>query len=364
MGFGTGRLPGTGKDAAGLNEAEAIKLIRCAIDSGVNYLNLPYIYDEERRERVTRCAGRALQDGYRERIRIAAGLPAPLIRSGRDIERYIETQLKLLQTDRLDFLLIAALDRQTWPELPADVFHHVEAAISKGRLGYPGFAFHDDFQTLRTIADAYDGWAFGQFQYSFMDADHHPGTGGIKYAAEKGLAVVISAPLKGGRLTQKIPETVAGIWSSGPLKRSPAEWSLRWAWNLQEVSTAVVDMSTIGQVKENVALADSVTPDSLTVPEELLVNKARDAYLALKPIPCTACRGCMPCPQGIDVPRIFELYNDAVIYSDNEIPRSLYRDEGHCLRDCNECGSCVKACGRRIPITEWLEKAHRLLDEN
>jgi len=195
-----------------------------------------------------------------------------------------------------------------------------------------------------------------------MDIDHHPGTGGIKYAAEKGLAVAVTTPLKGGRLTQKIPGTVAGIWGSDTLKRSPAAWGLRWVWNLPEISTVVVDMSAIGQLKENVALADGAGLDSLTVPEELLVNKARDAYFTLKPIPCTACRGCMPCPQDIDVPRIFELYNDAIIYSDNNIPRSLYRDEGHCIQDCNECGSCVKACGRHIPITDWLKKARRLLD--
>jgi uncharacterized protein len=365
LGLGTGRLPGTGTGVAGLNEAEAIKLIRGAIDSGVNYLDLPYVYDSELREQITRCIGRALRDCYREKIKIAAGLPAPLIKSGRDIERFLDKQLSLLQTDRLDFFLIAALDRQTWPKLPASsVFHRAEASIASGRLGHLGFAFHDDFQTLRTIVDAYDNWTLSRFQYSFMDIDHHPGTGGIKYAGGKGLAVVISAPLKGGRLTKKIPESAAGIWSSDLLKRSPAEWGLRWAWNLPEVSTVAVDMSDIGQVKENAALADSIEPDSLTVPEELLVNKVRDAYLALKHIPCTACRGCMPCPQGIDVPRIFELFNDAVIYRDTKIPRSIYRDEEHCIEDCNECGNCLKACGRRIPITDWLEKARRLLAED
>ena len=331
----------------------------------MNYLDLSYVYDEERRGKISRCVGRALEDGYREKIKIAAGLPAPLIKSKRDIECFLDNQLNMLQTDWLDFFLIAALDRQTWPKLhAADIFRRTEKAIADGRLSHLGFAFHDDFQTLRTIVDAYDNWTMAQFQYSFMDVDHHPGTGGIKYAAEKGLAVVVTSPLKGGRLTRNLPETVAGIWASDQLMRSPFEWSLRWVWNLPEVSTVVVDMSTIAQVKESITLADVATPDSLTVPEELLVNKARDAYLALKPIPCTGCRGCMPCPQDIDVPRIFELYNDALIYGDNEIARSLYRDEAHRIQDCNECGSCVKACGRRIPITEWLEKARRLLDED
>jgi predicted aldo/keto reductase-like oxidoreductase len=358
-------LPGTGNGAAGLDETEVVKMLRGAIDSGVNYLDLPYVYDEQRREGIARCVGRALQDGYREKIKIAAGLPAPLIKSGRDVERFLDKQLKLLRTDRLDFFLIAALDRQTWPALPAaDIFRRVEAAISAGRLSHLGFAFHDDFQTLRTIMDACDKWALAQFQYSFMDIDHHPGTGGIKYAGAKGLAVVITSPLKGGRLTRKIPETAAVIWGGNDLKRTPVEWSLRWAWNLPEVSTVVVDMSTIGQVKENVALAERVEPDSLTVPEELLVNRVRDAYLVLKPIPCTACRGCMPCPNDIDVPRIFELFNDAIMYRDNEIPRSIYRDEEHRIQDCDECGGCEKACGRHIAIIDQLKQARRLLAED
>ncbi|MGD9117272.1 MAG: 4Fe-4S dicluster domain-containing protein [Dehalococcoidia bacterium] len=86
----------------------------------------------------------------------------------------------------------------------------------------------------------------------------------------------------------------------------------------------------------------------------MLIGRVRDAYRQLRPIPCTACRGCMPCPQGIDVPRLFELYNDAVIYGDMETARAIYRREGHNIADCTQCGVCV--CGREIPILEWLEK--------
>jgi predicted aldo/keto reductase-like oxidoreductase len=139
---------------------------------------------------------------------------------------------------------------------------------------------------------------------------------------------------------------------------------LRWVWNHPEIATVVSDISSIEQVKENIALADNAAADSLTVPEELIVNRVRDVYCSLKPIPCTACRGCMPCPLDIDVPRILDLYTDAMMYKDNEIPRSLYRDEGHRIQDCNECGSCVKACGLHISITDWLKKANQLFDEN
>jgi predicted aldo/keto reductase-like oxidoreductase len=336
-------------------------MLRYAINHGVNYLDLPYLNDSGQRENLGRCIGRALEGGYRKKVRIACGLPADLIKSADDFERYLEAQLELLRIDRLDFFLIAGLDRETWPALPVpDVLRRTEVAIADGLLSQLGFSFHDDFQTLKIIIDAYDNWTLSEFQYSLMDIDHHPGVSGIKYAASKGLAVVAAEPLKRGRLSRHLPGAVASIWKTLP-DYSPAGWALRWVWNHREVATVVSDMSSITRVRENIALAETAAVDSLTVSQELAINRVRDAYLKLKTIPCTACRGCMPCPQNIDVPRIFEIYNDAIIYSDRKIPRSLYRKEGHRIEDCNECGLCEKNCGRRIPITVWLGKARRLL---
>jgi predicted aldo/keto reductase-like oxidoreductase len=358
LGFGVMRLPHTDKDRSRTNEIETSRMLRYAIEHGVNYLDLGYLHDHGRREQVTRCIGRALRDGYRRKVKIAASLPAFLIKFAEDFEHYLDECLDWLQTDKLDFFLPAGLNRETWPNLAKqDVLSHAEAAIADGRLGWLGFAFHDDFQTLRSVLEDYDNWSLVRFQYSFMDVDHHPGTGGLKYAADKGLAVVIAEPLKGGRLTEKPPETVAGIWADN----SPAEWGLRWVWNHPEVSTVVSDMSTLAQVKENIALAENARADGLTVADELIINRVRDAYRELRPIPCTTCRGCMPCPLGVDVPRIFELYNDAVMYDDRPTARSIYRDERHDIDACNACGVCAQACGRRIPIPDWLEKARGML---
>jgi predicted aldo/keto reductase-like oxidoreductase len=352
------RLPRLDSDRARINEVEAARMLRYAIDNGVNYLDLGYIFDSPQREVVIRCIGRALRDGYRQKIKIAASLPVFMIESAADFERYLEECLSCLQTDRLDFFLPAGLNRETWPDFKKrDVLPHAEAATADGRIGWLGFSFHDDFQTLRSVLEDYDKWSLAEFQYSFMDVDHHPGAGGLKYAADKGLAVVAVEPLKGGRLTVKLPGPVAGIWAG----KSPVEWGLRWVWNHPEVATVVSDMSSLAQVKENITLADSAGAYSLTVSEELLVNRVRDAYRKLKPIPCTACRGCMPCPLGIDAPRIFEIYNDAVIYDDIEKSRSIYRNERHNIDACNNCGVCAKACGFKIPIPDWLEKARAVL---
>ncbi len=330
-------------------------MLRYAIDHGVNYLDLGCPYDLERQQRLISIVTRALEDGYRQKIKIAAGLPSLSIGSSADLDRHLNEQLNWLGAESVDFFLLGGLNRETWPRLKElGVLAWAEGAMANGRIGKLGFSFHDHFQILRDIVDDYDSWTFAQFQFSYMDADYQPGVSGLRYAADKGLAVVAAEPLRGGRLTKEPPPSVAEIWATAPQEHSLAEWGLRWVWSHPEVATAVSDMSTREQVEENIALADKARPDSLTVAEEVLISRVRDAYRKLKPIPCTTCRGCMPCPLGIDVPRLFELYNDAVIYGDMETARTIYRMEGHDIESCNQCGVCV--CGREIPILDWLKE--------
>jgi predicted aldo/keto reductase-like oxidoreductase len=360
LGLGAARLPLSGSDTAGPDEAESIKLIRYAIDRGINYLDLGCLYDIGRHKHLTRIISRALRGGYRQKTRLTATLPSFLISSPPDFEGYLNKQLEWLGEDGVDFLIFGGLNRESWPRLKAlDALGWAEKSMSSGRIGHLGFSFRDHYQALREILADYDNWTLAQFQYSFMDADRQPGVSGLKYAADKGLAVVAAGPLRGGRLAKEPPGPVAKIWANAPEKRPPAEWGLRWVWNHPEIATVVSDMGTTAQVAENAALADLAEPDSLTVAEEVLISRVREAYRRLQPIPCTACRGCMPCPRGIDVPRLFEIYNDAIIYGDIETARVIYRAEKHDIDSCTECGICV--CGREIDIPDWLKKARRLL---
>jgi len=363
LGFGVMRLPLIDEDQTHLNEAESIKMIRYAIDHGVNYLDLGYPFDMMQNELKTPLVSQALQDGYREKVKVAITLPPPLINSPSDCEHYLKEQLQWLQIDRIDFYLLGRLNRENWPRLQGlGILRWAEEAMINGRIDKLGFSFHDHFQVLKNILDAYDDWALCQFQYSYMDVDHDPGVSGIKYAFEKGLAVVIIEPLRWGRITKELPKSVAEVWAGSKQKRTLAEWGLRWVWNHPEVSVVVSDMSTMDQVIENVALAESAEPDTLTVQELVLISKVREAYRKLRPIPCPSCRACMPCPQGIDVPHIFELYNDAIIYNDAKTARFLYCSEHHRIDTCTECSVCENACIKRLAVMNWLRTARQLLN--
>jgi uncharacterized protein len=352
-----------------LKENEAVKVVRAAVDNGINLIDIGYPLGEKTLGTVIK---KALADGYRARVKIMTAIPAAGIKTLPELETSLEQLLTLLGEGSVDFLTLGGLNRFTWPRLQElKITKTLDKVLKEKKAPHIGFYFHDQYQFLRDVIQAYDNWTFAKFDYSFMDVDHHPGYGGLKFTADKGLAVIAAKPLLAGRLEHNIPENVARVWANATPKRSPAavaaaEWALRWVFNHPEISTVVSDIDTVELVKSFSAIVEDALPDSFSVPEELTIGKARDAYLALKPIPCTACRGCMPsgklCPNGIDVPRIFEIYNDANMYNAIELARSIYSTERHDAAACTECGTCV--CGKKIPIPEWLKKANELLGNN
>ncbi len=339
-------------------------MLRYAIDQGVNYVDIgsPFILQDY--EGISGIYQEALKSGYRKKVKTSATLPAMSVKTAGDFDKYLDKLLKWLGEDNIDFFLLGGLNRFTWPRLQGlDILKRAEKAITDKRIDKIGFYFHDHYLALRETIQSYDNWTVAKFQCSLMDIDHHPGVSGLGFAAESGLAVVVTKPLLGGRLTTKIPEPVAAIWKEATPKRSPAEWGLRWVWNHASVSTIACDMSSLEQVKQDIAIANDAKTASFTVPEELVISKVRDTYRSLRPIQCTACRCCMPCPQDIDAPRIFEIFNDGLMYNDIETARYLYRLEGHDIDKCNACGVCVRSCGKHIPLPGWLKKARKVLVE-
>jgi len=364
LGFGAMRMPLAGRDPSDVDEPESIRMIRYAIDHGVNYVDTAYPYHGGRSEVIV---GRALQDGYREKVRVATKLPSWMIREKSDFDRYFNEQIERLQTGKIDYYLLHGLNRRQWSKLrDMGVLRWAEGLIASGRIGYLGFSFHDDYEAFQEIINGYDSWSFCQIQYNYMDVDFQAGNRGLKYAAGKGLAVVVMEPVRGGRLSKEPPLQVARLWDSAPQKRTQAEWALQWVWNQPEVSVVLSGMSTMEQVVENVESAARSGPGILTAEELALIDKVREAYRGTSPIPCTKCGYCMPCPNGVEIPRIFEIYNEAIMYDDPRSARMLYRGPNGLREEqradkCINCGECLEACPQNIPVPEWLEKAEELL---
>ncbi len=354
------RLPVIGGDTSNIDESRAVEMIRYAIDHGVNYLDTAYPYHQGESERLV---GKALKDGYREKIRLATKMPTWLIEKWGDFDRYLDEQLEKLQTDRIDFYLLHGLRRERWPTVrDLDVFSWADEKIREGKIGHLGFSFHDDVELFKEIVDSHD-WTFCQIQLNYMDAEYQAGLEGLRYAAGKGLAVVVMEPIKGGKLAVTPPRAVQEVWAKAERKRTPAEWALQWVWNHPEVSVVLSGMSEMRHVKENIEFADRSGPGSLTPHELALYEEAREAYERLGFVGCTACRYCMPCPQGVDIPAILGLYNEYYMGGQSDEVKQRYWErigpEAH-ADQCVACGVCEDKCPQELPIRKFIGEAKRI----
>jgi len=364
LGFGAMRLPVINENQAKIDEPEAIRMIRYAADHGVNYIDSAYLYHMGQSEVLV---GKALKDGYRGKMKVATKLPARMIEKAEDFDRILGEQLKRLDIDMIDFYLLHGLSKDSWQKVrDFGVLKWAEKQMAKGLIGRLGFSFHDKYAVFKEIVDSYDNWVLAQVQYNYMDVKEQAGRRGVEYAAGKGLAVVVMEPLRGGKLSKEPPEPVSKVWASAPRQLRPVEWAFQWVWNQPEISVALSGMSAMEQVVENVKIAGRSGVGVLSAGELKLYDKARKAYRSLTPVACTNCRYCLPCPNKVEIPRVFQLYNDAVMYDDMRAGRFMYNGPFGIPQDqradqCEECGECLEKCPQHIEIPDWLKKAHEAL---
>ncbi len=368
LGFGCMRFPivgGTGAvdlfdPSKPIDEMAAREMIHYAIEHGINYFDTAYPYHGGQSEVFL---GKHLKP-YRKKVLLATKLPTWLVQGRQDFERFLGEQLERLETDYVDFYLLHGLNRQSWASMKElGALDFLNRAMADGRIRYAGFSFHDDVKIFKEIVDNYD-WAMCQIQYNYFDEYYQAGKEGLSYAASKGAGVVIMEPLRGGKLTDRIPEQIQTLWDSAPVKRTPAEWALQWVWNHGEVSTALSGMSSMAQLIENIRIAEDAGAGKLSGAELQVVAEVCGVYRNMLRIGCTGCAYCVPCPNGVNIPLNFSLYNDCFMFKDEDINFMLYN---HMLTpeqkasNCAECGECEEHCPQQIKIPEELKKVHAKL---
>lgn len=365
LGFGCMRLPQIAGEENRIDEPEATRMVRYAIDQGVNYVDTAWPYHGGQSEGLV---GKILQDGYREKVALATKMPSWLIEKVGDFDYYFSAQLERLQTDHIDFYLLHALNQRYWDNyLTLNVFDWVEKQMADGKIRHIGFSFHDEYQVFEKILTGYDHWDFCQIQYNYMDTDYQAGERGLKMAAERGLGVVVMEPLKGGKLAIEVPPNpVKNVFDQAKTPRKPAEWALQWLWNQPEVGVVLSGMSTWEQVDLNLKSASRSGASSLLPEEVRIVQQARDAWQGLAPVACTHCEYCLPCPSEVLIPQIFEIYNTSMMYDQQERGQRAYQNqiaEASRADACIECGTCESLCPQHLTIIDYLKDAHTYLSE-
>lgn len=346
LGFGAMRLPE--------DEQPAVALMRRAFELGVNYFDTAPGYDAGRSEQYV---GKALK-GIRDRVYLSTKNPCEGDPTADGYRRRLEESLQRLDTDYIDFYHYWGIEWKTFEEMimaPHGPMEEAERLREQGVIRHISFSFHDQPKYLLRMIDS------GKFestlvQYNLLDRTNEAG---IAHARSKGLGVAVMGPVGGGRLAA--PSARLQQMIPGGVKTT-AEMALRFVMANPNVCTALSGMSTLPQLEENVAVASRDEPlnaDERRRVEEILAETRRlcDLY-------CTGCKYCMPCPNAVDIPTVFELVNYYRVYGLEDYARSRYARlvaRGRGADRCVECAECEGKCPQKIAIMAQLRDAHQTL---
>ena len=361
LGFGCMRFPQ--KDGK-INETESLEMIRYAIDNGVNYIDTAYPYHDGESEIFV---GKALKDGYREKVKLATKLPSWLINTREDMDKYINEQLEKLQTNVIDFYLIHSLNKKDYKRLRDNgLFDFIEKIKENKLVKHVGFSFHDTLDVFKEIVDDYD-WDFTQIQYNYIDEDYQAGIEGLLYAADKGLGIIIMEPLRGGSLVNNLSQGINEIIENSPVKKTAVEWAFKFLYNKEEISLVLSGMSTLEQVVDNLKIADTQGElNSMTIYEQETINKLKQEFKSKIKVNCTGCKYCIPCPAKVNIPICFELLNSSSMFDSVEKTKKDYENflvkGNQDASKCIECGACEEKCPQHINIIEKLKEVKEIFN--
>lgn len=352
LGFGMMRLPRLSPDKPDIDYATAEKQIARAMAAGVNYFDTAYFYHDGLSEK---CAGDLLTRYPRDSYYLVSKMPVRALKKEADVERIWNEQLARCKADYFDFYLVHNLNRDRWEDTKRfHVYEFLKQRQKEGKIHRLGFSFHDEPEVLKTIAEAHP-WDFAQIQLNYLDWTLYRSKEQYEILTKLGIPVVIMEPLRGGALATLNPEAT-GIFKKANPNASVASWALRYAASLPNVLCVLSGMTLTEHLEDNIRTFTNFKP--LTDAERRTVEAALAAYRKSGAIPCTECRYCMPCPVGVDIPRIFGLYNQYKT-SGNFFHFQLVYDkmtEDEKATACVNCGACLKKCPQKINIPEQLKR--------
>lgn len=380
LGFGCMRLPVLKKGEPAIDEKQAMKMIDFGYRHGINYFDTAYPYHEGLSETFV---GKALKRYDRESFHLADKMPTWLIESLDDAKRIFNEQLQKCQVSYFDYYLLHSLtDQESYDQVYEEygVLNYLKEQKAAGKIRRLGFSFHGDLDFFKYLLAKHDDWDFVQIQYNYYDEDNPEQNSGTLYKllTEKGIQVIMMEPVKGGTLATLNKTSVSMLKKAEP-QASTASWAIRFAATPDNVLTVLSGMSVMEQVEDNIYTMCKSHYKPISAKERVLLAEVKKVFAQNQPIDCTACRYCMPCPYGVDIPGVFKVYNEVANDASmpnpenktdkdydfkrkkfltkyaNGVERSAQAD--HCIA----CGKCTKLCPQSIQIPIEMNKIDKLV---
>ncbi|HEY8364428.1 MAG TPA: aldo/keto reductase [Haloplasmataceae bacterium] len=357
LGFGCMRFP-TKNDK--IDRELTAQMLEYAYEHGITHFDTAYPYHDGESEIFL---GEFLKRWDRKTFTLSTKLPIWLVKKYEDFEYYLDEQLKRLQTDYLDFYLLHALNKERWEiAVNNNIFQFFKEAKEKGKVRYIGFSYHDDKDTYQKIGNSYD-WDFCLQQINYIDYDKQQGIEGYELMAKRNIPVWVMEPLKGGNLANLSSDITAEFKKVRP-DDSCAKWAFRYVHTLPGVKLILSGMSSLEQVIENIKIFENIEP--LNDIEMQTIAKVRDMINKRIKIPCTGCNYCLPCPNGVEIPKNFKIYNNAYMYNNLNAGKYNYKfmlKEEEKAVNCIECRECVGKCPQQLDIPNLLEEVKMNIGE-
>ena len=349
LGYGCMRFPTD--DAGNIDEARAEALLLRAYEAGINYVDTAWPYHSGKSEPFV---GKVMSKLPRDSFYLATKLPIWAIDSLDKAREIFDTQLEHLHSEYVDDYLLHALDEERWEKcLKLGIVDFLVEQKRLGRIRKLGFSFHAPYAVFNRIID-HRRWDFCQIQLNYMDTEHQAGLQGLAYAEAKGIPCVIMEPVKGGTLAS-LPEYASAPLKAAAPQSSIASWAFRYLAGFDNVRVILSGMSSEEQLEDNLGTFSPYIP--LSDHEKVALD---EAIAALKSRPnngCTRCKYCMPCASGVEIPRIFSIWNEYQRYQNDAMAAKDYKDirpygRAQC---CIRCGKCEAACPQKIKIRDELK---------
>lgn len=351
LGFGCMRFPT--KDNK-IDYDKAKEMIHYAMANGLNYFDTAYNYHNEDSERFL---GKVLSEFPRESYYLTTKLPIWKVESELDAERLFNEQLEKLQTDYFDFYFLHAMDAEKKEIM--DKFNLYDFILKKkeeGKIKHIGFSFHDTREVLEDIISGRK-WDVVQLQINYWDWNEIDAKSLYEVLEKHNIPCFVMEPVRGGFLSSFAPQVERHMKEYSP--NSISSWAIRWVSSLPNVAVVLSGMSNMEQLKDNISTLTNFKP--LNDEELKIIDKVIEGLKSINPVPCTACRYCMDCAFGVDIPRVFKIYNDYKKTENKEITRRSYFNflkEEKRADKCEKCEACVSKCPQHIDIPSELEKIH------